>query len=105
MNAEVHIFDIAASVSLNQTYKNDAFDAVEVRYLFPIPARSVVNGFCLIGEDGRKTLGLVEEQASGKAMYEAAIEEGKSASFMEEIAPDGTSSPQVHIFLVSNNMP
>lgn len=73
VTADVHIFDIAASVSLVQEYKNHTFDAVEVRYLFPIPDRSVVNGFCLVKEDGHKIIGEVEDRASGKARYEVAI--------------------------------
>jgi hypothetical protein len=91
MTAEVHISDIAASVSLVQQYKNDTSDAVEVRYLFPIPDSSVVNGFCLVREDGHKIFGEVDERASGKERYEEAISEGKSKSFMEDLGSDGES--------------
>lgn len=97
VTAEVHIFDIAASVSLVQEYKNDTSDAVEVRYLFPVPDRSVVNGFCLIKEDGHKIIGEVEERDSGKARYEGAMREGKSVSLMEEFGSDGE---YMHVLLL-----
>ena len=104
MTAEVHIFDIAASISLVQEYKNNTSDAVEVCYLFPIPDRSVVNSFCLVKEDGRKIVGEIEERVSGKDRYEVAIREGKSASLMQGLGPDGEYRVQLFVKSISDHV-
>ncbi|KAJ7279045.1 von Willebrand factor type A domain-containing protein, partial [Mycena rebaudengoi] len=88
VRAEASIKELAAQVTLNQTYGNDAAFPIEATYLFPIPARAAVCGFVMIKQDGTRVVGCVQEKQEARKTYDAAVAQGKQASLMEQQTPD-----------------
>lgn len=89
MHSNIH-FDISgmiATVSVEQTFRNDTDDFVEGVYAFPLPDSSAVRRLEMeIGE--RRIVGKIREKQAAKRIYTAAKAAGKKASLVEQQRPN-----------------
>jgi Ca-activated chloride channel family protein len=83
-------FDISglvASVSVEQTFRNESDVWVEGVYAFPLPDNAAVRHMeMIIGE--RRIIGKIKEKALAKEMFNQAKKAGKKASLVEQHRPN-----------------
>jgi Ca-activated chloride channel family protein len=83
-------FDISgmiATVSVEQTFRNDTGRALEGVYAFPLPDNAAVRYMeMVIGE--RRIVGKIREKSEAKKIYRAAKAAGKKASLVEQQRPN-----------------
>jgi Ca-activated chloride channel homolog len=96
--AKVSISGVIAAVKVTQTYKNTGKRPINAQYVFPASTRAAVNGMKMtIGNKVIKAK--IKEKKKAKAIYNAAKEEGKNASLLEQ------QRPNVFSMSVANIMP
>ena len=96
--ADAAIVGVIADVTVRQTYKNTGQKALEAVYVFPGSTRAAVYGMKMtIGE--RTILAQIKEREQARRDYEAAKQQGKSASLLEQ------QRPNVFQMNVANIMP
>lgn len=89
MDTTVHmqVHGLLAEVTVRQTYRNDAGDWREGRYLLPLPENAAVGGLAMrVGE--RVIEGEIREKAEARAVYEAAAAAGQRASLVAQNRPN-----------------
>lgn len=97
-SADVRIAGVIADVTIKQVYKNEGENTIEVIYVFPASTRAAVYSMQMtIGE--RKIIAKIKERQQARADYEAARENGQSASLLEQ------ERPNVFTMNVANIMP
>ncbi|MEE4257138.1 MAG: VIT domain-containing protein [Bacteroidales bacterium] len=97
-SAEVNIAGVIADVKINQVYKNEGEKPIEAIYVFPASTRAAVYSMQMtIGE--RTIIAKIEERKAAREAYEAARENGQSASLLEQ------ERPNVFTMNVANIMP
>jgi Ca-activated chloride channel family protein len=83
-------FDISgmiATVSVEQSFRNDTGRALEGVYAFPLPDNAAVRHMeMVIGE--RRIVGKIREKSAAKKIYRAAKAAGKKASLVEQQRPN-----------------
>jgi Ca-activated chloride channel family protein len=83
-------FDISgmiATVSVEQSFRNDTGRALEGVYAFPLPDNAAVRHMeMVIGE--RRIVGKIREKSEAKKIYRAAKAAGKKASLVEQQRPN-----------------
>ena len=85
--ADVNIAGVIADVKISQVYVNEGQNTLEAIYIFPGSTRAAVYGMTMtIGE--RKLVAKIEEKGKAREQYEAAKEEGKTASLLEQERPN-----------------
>jgi len=85
-SAEVSIAGVIADVSVVQEYANEGKKPVEAIYVFPASTRAAVYSMkMMIGE--RTITAKISEREQARRDYEAAKQEGKSASLLEQERP------------------
>jgi Ca-activated chloride channel family protein len=88
-DSKVH-FDISgmvATVTLQQTFRNDTDRWMEGVYAFPLPGGAAVRQLeMLIGE--RRIIGKIREKEAARREYQAAKKAGKKASLVEQQRPN-----------------
>ena len=88
-SARVH-FDISgmiATVTLEQTFRNNTEQWVEGVYAFPLPEQAAVRYMeMIIGE--RRIVGKIKEKSIAKKIYAEAKKAGKKASLVEQQRPN-----------------
>jgi Ca-activated chloride channel family protein len=87
IDIHARVSGVHAHVSLEQHYVNDRDAALEVIYIFPLPALGAVSSYTFT-VDGVATRGTLRERDEARAIYDQAIAEGKSASTLEEDRPE-----------------
>ena len=76
-----------ARVTVTQTFENPYDEKIEAVYVFPLPHTAAVDDMTMvIGE--RRVVGLIKRRAEARAMYERAIEQGATASLLEQERPN-----------------
>ncbi len=86
-NVEVSIAGVIADVTVTQVYGNAGSDPLEAIYIFPASTRSAVHGLeMVIGE--RRIEAVVQERNKAAATYQAAKDDGKTASLLEQHRPN-----------------
>ena len=86
-SAEVNIAGTIADVTVTQIYKNEGRQPLEAIYVFPASTRAAVYGMTMtIGE--RHISAKVQERQKARQHYEQAVEEGKTASLLEQQRPN-----------------
>ncbi|MFO7654134.1 MAG: VIT domain-containing protein [Candidatus Krumholzibacteriia bacterium] len=76
-----------ARTELAQTFRNPYRQAIEVEYLFPLPADAAVRDFVLtVGE--RRIRGIVREREEAQRIYQQARRQGYTASLLDEERPN-----------------
>ncbi len=97
-SAEVKIAGVIANVRVSQTFENEGKKPIEAIYVFPASTRAAVHAMRMkIGE--RIVEAKIEEREEAKQQYEAAKNEGKKASLLEQ------QRPNVFTMNVANIMP
>ena len=76
-----------ARVTVTQTFENPYDEKIEAVYVFPLPHTAAVDDMTMvIGE--RRIVGLIKRRDEARAMYERAIEQGATASLLEQGRPN-----------------
>ncbi len=76
-----------ARVTVTQTFDNPFDDKIEAVYVFPLPHTAVVDDMTMVmGE--RRIIGLIKRRDEARAVYERAIEQGTTASLLEQERPN-----------------
>ena len=76
-----------ARVTVTQTFENPYDEKIEAVYVFPLPHTAAVDDMTMvIGE--RRVVGLIRRRAEARAMYERAINQGATASLLEQERPN-----------------
>ena len=84
---DMQVRGLLAEVSVRQTYRNDASQWREGRYLLPLPENAAVGALTLrIGD--RLIEGEIREKEQAKAVYAAAAAKGQRASLVEQNRPN-----------------
>jgi Ca-activated chloride channel family protein len=85
--AEVQISGVMADIRIFQTYTNEGKETLEATYIFPASTRAAV--YAMTMRIGNRTLvAKVEEKQKAREDYEAAREQGKTASLLEQERPN-----------------
>lgn len=96
--AKVNIAGVIAQVLVTQEYQNRGNTPIEAVYVFPGSTRAAVHGMRMtVGE--RVIVARIEEREKARADYEAAKDQGKRASLLEQ------ERPNVFTMNVANIMP
>lgn len=88
-SGKVHfeIRGMVATVTLEQSFRNDTDDWVEGVYAFPLPDKAAVRHMEMrIGE--RLIVGKIREKSLAKKIYKQAVRAGKKASLVEQQRPN-----------------
>jgi len=96
--AKVHIAGVIANVHLTQAYKNSGDKTIEAVYVFPLGTGSAIHAMQMRIAD-RTIEAQIQETEKARQIYEAAKEEGKVASLLEQ------KRPNVFRMNVANIMP
>jgi len=97
-SAEVNIAGVIADVSVVQQYVNEGKSPIEAIYVFPASTRAAVYSMKMtIGE--RVIIARISEREQARMEYEAAKQQGQSASLLEQ------ERPNVFQMNVANIMP
>lgn len=76
-----------ARVTVTQTFVNPSAENIEAVYVFPLPHTAAVDDMTmLIGE--RKIVGVIKRRAEARAIYEQALQQGYTASLLEQERPN-----------------
>ena len=87
ISAEVRIAGVIADVVIRQEYANEGGQPLEATYVFPASTRAAVYGMEMtIGE--RVVTAEIREREEARQEYEEAIEEGYTASLLEQQRPN-----------------
>jgi len=82
-HADMKISGLINQVDVIQTFKNEHFEGVNARYVFPLPDESAVYKLEMkIGE--RTILGEIKEKQTAKKIYTQAQKQGKKASLITQ---------------------
>ncbi len=85
--AEVDIAGVIAEVALTQVYKNDGDKTIEAVYIFPLGTKSAIHAMKMtIGE--RVIEANIEEKIRAQKIYQEALNNGKTASLLEQERPN-----------------
>lgn len=86
-DVDVKIAGVIADVTVTQRYKNEGTRPIEARYVFPASTKAAVYGMRMhVGN--RQIDAQIREKTQARAEYEAAKQEGKSASLLEQHRPN-----------------
>lgn len=97
-SAQVNIAGVIADVAVTQEYANEGKRPIEAIYIFPASTRAAVYSMKMtIGE--RTIVASIAEKEKARKDYEAAKQQGKSASLLEQ------QRPNVFQMNVANIMP
>ena len=96
--AEVNIAGVIAEVALTQVYKNDGDKTIEAIYVFPLGTKSAIHAMKMTIGD-RVIEANIEEKIRAQKIYQQALENGQTASLLEQ------ERPNVFQMKVANIMP
>jgi Ca-activated chloride channel homolog len=96
--AEVDIAGVIAEVALTQVYKNDGDKTIEAIYVFPLGTKSAIHAMKMTIGD-RTIEADIEEKIRAQKIYQEALNNGKTASLLEQ------ERPNVFQMKVANIMP
>ncbi len=83
---EVRITGIVARTKVTQIFRNPTGSWLSGIYLFPLPDGAAVDTLRLVVGD-RVLEGVVQEKAQAKQTFEAAAQEGRKASLLDQLRP------------------
>ena len=95
---DVAIAGVIADVTVRQVYENRGTRPIHARYVFPASTRAAVYGMTMTVGNVR-TVARIREREQATREFEAAKQEGKSASLLEQ------SRPNVFTMKVANVLP
>lgn len=95
---DVSIAGVIADVRVTQVYVNRGSRPIHARYVFPGSTRAAVHGMTMTLGDHR-IVARIKEREAARTEYRQAVQEGKTASLLEQ------SRPNVFSMSVGNLMP
>src|SRR5688572_29726832 len=97
-HVEVAVAGVIADVTVRQVYENRGTRPIHARYVFPASTRAAVYGMTMTVGNVR-TVARIKEREQAAREFQAAKQEGKSASLLEQ------SRPNVFTMKVANVLP
>ena len=86
-DVKANIAGFIARVTVTQTFHNPYDEKIEAVYVFPLPHTAAIDDMTMtIGE--RRIVGLIKRRAEAQAIYQEAIQQGKTASLLEQERPN-----------------
>ena len=86
-DVKVNISGFIARVTVTQTFHNPYDEKIEAVYVFPLPHTAAVDALTMrIGD--RSIVGVMKRRAEARAVYEQALQQGQTASLLEQERPN-----------------
>ncbi len=86
-DVKANIAGFIARVTVTQTFHNPYDEKIEAVYVFPLPHTAAVDDMTMtVGN--RRIVGLIKRRAEAQAIYQEAIQQGKTASLLEQERPN-----------------
>ena len=86
-DVKVNITGFIARATVTQTFYNPYDENIEAVYVFPLPNTAAIDAMTMkIGE--RNIIGVMKRRAQARAIYEQAIQQGQTASLLEQERPN-----------------
>ncbi len=86
-DVDAHVSGYIARVNLTQHFVNPYDEPIEAVYVFPLPDNAAVDAMTM--KIGTKVIkGVIKKREEAREIYEQAIEEGKTASLLEQERPN-----------------
>lgn len=86
-DVKVDISGFIARVKVTQTFYNPYDDKIEAVYVFPLSNTGAVDSMTMLVGD-RRIIGQIKKRADARAIYEAALRQGVTASLLEQERPN-----------------
>ena len=86
-DVKVNISGFIARVTVTQTFHNPYDEKIEAVYVFPLPRTAAIDDMTMTVGD-RRIVGLIKRSAEAQAIYQEAIQQGKTASLLEQERPN-----------------
>lgn len=86
-DVKANISGFIARVTVTQTFHNPYDEKIEAVYVFPLPHTAAIDDMTMTVGD-RRIVGLIKRRAEAQALYQKAIQEGKTASLLEQERPN-----------------
>ena len=86
-DVQVNISGFIARATVTQTFHNPYDESIEAVYVFPLPHTAAIDAMTMkIGD--RTIVGVMKRRAEARAIYEQALQQGKTASLLEQERPN-----------------
>ena len=86
-DVQVDISGFIARATVTQTFHNPYDESIEAVYVFPLPHTAAIDAMTMkIGD--RTIVGVMKRRAEARAIYEQALQQGKTASLLEQERPN-----------------
>ncbi len=86
-DVKANISGFIARATVTQTFHNPYDEKIEAVYVFPLPHTAAIDDMTMtVGE--RRIVGLIKRRAEAQALYQEAIQQGKTASLLEQERPN-----------------
>ena len=86
-DVKANIAGFIARVTVTQTFHNPYDEKIEAVYVFPLPHTAAIDDMTMTIGD-RRIVGLIKRRAEAEALYQEAIQQGKTASLLEQERPN-----------------
>jgi len=86
-DVQASISGFIARVKVTQTFVNPSDEPIEAVYVFPLSHTGAVDDMTMVIGD-RRIVGQIQRRADARAMYEAALRQGRTASLLEQERPN-----------------
>ena len=86
-DVKADIAGFIARVTVTQTFHNPYDEKIEAVYVFPLPHTAAIDDMTMTVGD-RRIVGLIKRRAEAQALYQEAIQQGKTASLLEQERPN-----------------
>lgn len=86
-DVKANIAGFIARVTVTQTFHNPYDEKIEAVYVFPLPHTAAIDDMTMTVGD-RRIVGLIKRRAEAQAIYQEAIQQGKTASLLEQERPN-----------------
>ena len=86
-DVKTNISGFIARVTVTQTFHNPYDEKIEAVYVFPLPHTAAIDDMTMTVGD-RRIVGLIKRRAEAQALYHEAIQQGKTASLLEQERPN-----------------
>ena len=86
-DVKVNITGFITRATVTQTFYNPYDENIEAVYVFPLPHTAAIDAMTMkIGE--RTIVGVMKRRVEARALYEQAVQQGKTASLLEQERPN-----------------
>ena len=87
-DVKVNISGFIARVTVTQTFHNPYDEKIEAVYVFPLPHTAAVDATDNAQSETESIVGLMKRRAEARAVYEQALQQGQTASLLEQERPN-----------------